>query len=158
MFFQKWLFPLVLKLVMWKLWLATFYSVIFIEMRKILNIWQDFLLQANYNPEIICLMRQFGCWAIAVSGFEVTLAIQRGICPENIILNGNGKQIWEIEIAVKNGCLINVDSIFDLQNILKVTQKLDKKVQVLIRLNPDINAVWMSRILIFSKNFELRYI
>lgn len=97
-------------------------------------------MKANYNPEVICLMRHFGCWAIAVSGFEVTLAIQRGICPENIILNGNGKQIWEIEIAVKNGCLINIDSIFDLQNISKVTQKLDKKVQVLIRLNPDINA------------------
>lgn len=69
------------------------------------------------------------------------LAIQQGIQPQNIILNGNGKQNWEIEMAVKHDCLINVDSTFDLNNIIKISNKLNKKVRVLVRLNPDIDAV-----------------
>lgn len=97
-------------------------------------------MKANYNPEIVRLAGQAGCWAVAVSGFEVMLAIQQGIQPQNIILNGNGKQNWEIETAVKHDCLINVDSTFDLKNIIKISDKLKKKVRVLVRLNPDIDA------------------
>lgn len=78
---------------------------------------------------------------MAVSGFEVTLSLKQGIQPQNIILNGNGKQNWEIETAVKHGCLINVDSTFDLKNIIKISDKLKSKVRVLVRLNPDIDAV-----------------
>lgn len=97
-------------------------------------------MKANYNPEIVRLAGEAGCWAVAVSGFEVTLALQQGIQPQNIILNGNGKQNWEIETAVKHGCLINVDSTFDLKNIIKISDKLKSKVRVLVRLNPDIDA------------------
>lgn len=55
------------------------------------------------------------------------------------VFNGNGKQPWELELAVEHGVLINVDSEFDLDNIRAAAQKLQKEVKVLIRINPDVD-------------------
>lgn len=55
------------------------------------------------------------------------------------VFNGNGKQPWELELAVKHEVLVNVDSEFDLHNIRAAAQKLDKPVKVLIRINPDVD-------------------
>jgi len=55
------------------------------------------------------------------------------------VFNGNGKQPWELELAVEHGVLINVDSEFDLHNIRAAAQKLQKAVKVLIRINPDVD-------------------
>lgn len=55
------------------------------------------------------------------------------------MFNGNGKQPWELELAVEHGVLINVDSEFDLHNIRAAAQKLNKAVKVLIRINPDVD-------------------
>ena len=55
------------------------------------------------------------------------------------VFNGNGKQPWELELAVEHGVLINVDSEFDLHNIRAAAQKLQKPVKVLIRINPDVD-------------------
>lgn len=46
---------------------------------------------------------------------------------------------WEIELAVKNECMLNVDSLFDAENIVSVTGQLQKKVRVLIRVNPELD-------------------
>lgn len=55
------------------------------------------------------------------------------------VFNGNGKQPWELELAVEHGVLINVDSEFDLHNIKAAAQKVQKSVKVLIRINPDVD-------------------
>lgn len=55
------------------------------------------------------------------------------------IFNGNGKLPWELELAVANGVLVNVDSEFDLENIKAAAKKLNKPVKVLLRINPDVD-------------------
>jgi diaminopimelate decarboxylase len=55
------------------------------------------------------------------------------------IFNGNGKLPWELELAVEKGTLINVDSEFDFENIKAAAKKLNKKVNVLLRINPDVD-------------------
>ena len=60
-------------------------------------------------------------------------------CHGRTVFNGNGKQPWELELAVEHGVLINVDSEFDLHNIRAAAQKLQKAVKVLIRINPDVD-------------------
>lgn len=59
----------------------------------------------------------------------------------------------EIEYAVKSGCLLNADSLFDLKHIAKVaeqqaeptneqtTEKLIQKTKIFLRLNPNIDPV-----------------
>ena len=56
-----------------------------------------------------------------------------------MILNGNGKLPWELELAAANGVLINVDSEFDLANIKAAAAAAGKPVKVLIRINPDVD-------------------
>jgi diaminopimelate decarboxylase len=55
------------------------------------------------------------------------------------ILNGNGKLPWELELAVQNGVLINIDSEFDFANIRAAAAKVGKTARVLIRINPDVD-------------------
>jgi diaminopimelate decarboxylase len=55
------------------------------------------------------------------------------------ILNGNGKLPWELELAVREGVLVNIDSEFDLQNIAAAARTVDKPVKLLLRINPDVD-------------------
>ena len=59
----------------------------------------------------------------------------------SIVLNGNGKYKWEIKLAIMQGCLINVDSLFDLKHIIDIARDSKKIAAILIRLNPQIDAV-----------------
>ena len=44
-----------------------------------------------------------------------------------------GKQDWELELAIDNGCFLNVDSGFDAENICRIANRRQKIVQVNIR-------------------------
>lgn len=55
------------------------------------------------------------------------------------VLNGNGKLPWELELAAQHGVLVNVDSEFDLRNIAAAARATDKRIKVLIRINPDVD-------------------
>ena len=63
-------------------------------------------------------------------GFEIRLALKCGFPGEQIFFNGNGKQIWEIELAIENNCFLNVDSKFDAENICRIAKQKDRVVQV----------------------------
>jgi diaminopimelate decarboxylase len=55
-----------------------------------------------------------------------------------MIFNGNGKTINEIQLAIDKGTFINIDSVFDLNHINKVSQEKAKNVSVFLRINPNI--------------------
>ena len=55
------------------------------------------------------------------------------------IFNGNGKLLEELELAAQYGVLINVDSEFDLAQIIEASQNTGKKIKVLLRINPDVD-------------------
>ena len=93
--------------------------------------------------------------AVAVSGHEVQLATSCGVGADRIVLNGNGKQPWELRLAVRLRCLVNVDSVFDVRRLLDVCRTTvgddsDDRVRVLLRLNPDIDPVSIPQIIHFS--------
>ena len=89
---------------------------------------------------------------MAVNGHELQLAIDLGFHPPNLVLNGNGKMVWEIEVAVRHDCLLNVDSAFDLDNIIMVAGKQGRAARVLLRLNPDIDSVSVDIIYLIALN------
>ena len=100
-----------------------------------------YAMKANYNPEILRIMKEKWCSATTVSGNELRLAMSAGMEADNIIYNGNGKIIRDLELAVTNQCMINVDSEFDLRHIIKIAKKLQKQARIMLRLNPDIDSV-----------------
>lgn len=116
-----------------------------------------YAVKANANLHLMELVRKQNCGAVTVSGYELQAALNSGFVPEMILLNGNGKQMfglllfllimskcnkkisdcsWEIRLALKNGCMLNVDSLFDAENIISVARELQKPARVLIRVNP----------------------
>jgi len=81
---------------------------------------------------------------VAVSGHEVQLAASCGVGADRIVFNGNGKQSWELRLAVRLQCLVNVDSVFDVRRLLDACRTTDNsgaQVRVLLRLNPDVDPV-----------------
>ena len=105
----------------------------------------NYALKANMNPNLASLMKNLGCSATLVSGLELKMALEAGFQPDTLVLNGNGKQHWEIEAAVRAGCLLNVDGTFNLEQTAAVCRKLDKQARVLLRVNPDIDLDPVSR-------------
>lgn len=58
---------------------------------------------------------------------------------ERCIFNGNGKLLDDLVLAAREGVFVNVDSEFDLENIIKASRIASKKVNVLLRINPDVD-------------------
>ena len=76
-----------------------------------------------------------------VSGGELFFALKSGIPPEKIVFAGVGKSKDEISRAVNEGIYsINIESKSELDQVMTVANKLQKKIVIAIRVNPDIDA------------------
>ncbi|RWW13706.1 hypothetical protein GW17_00022567 [Ensete ventricosum] len=66
-----------------------------------------------------------------------------GILNIRCIFNGNGKLLEDLVLAAEKGVFVNVDSEFDLENIVIAARVVGKRVPVLLRINPDVDPqVW----------------
>jgi len=99
----------------------------------------SYAIKSNGNLTVLKLLQEMGSWATLVSGGELKLALAAGFSPEKLIFNGNGKTLPELELAVKTGVFINIDSKFDLAHIHQTTERIGKTVPVLLRVNPDVD-------------------
>ncbi|KAI3984169.1 hypothetical protein MKX01_011123 [Papaver californicum] len=95
--------------------------------------------KAYNNLKILEHLRKLGCGAVLISGNELRLALKAGYDPTKCIFNGNGKLLEDLVLAVKEGLFVNVDSEFDLENIVAASRIAGKKVNVLLRINPDVD-------------------
>jgi diaminopimelate decarboxylase len=99
----------------------------------------SYAVKANGNLAILKLLGDLGSWVTLVSGYELRLALAAGFDPSRTIFNGNGKTISEIELAVEREVMINIDSDFDLEHIHAISIRMGKPVNVLLRVNPQID-------------------
>ncbi len=100
----------------------------------------SYAFKANNNLTILKHLQKLGSGAVLVSGNELRLAKAAGFDPHRIIFNGNGKTIDELILAVQHGVMVNIDSEFDLQHIQQAAERVGKPVEVLIRINPEVDA------------------
>jgi len=98
----------------------------------------SYAVKANGNLTLLKILRDLDCAATLVSGNELRLALLAGFAPADMVFNGNGKQRDELALAVQYGVTVNVDSEFDLEHIIAATRDAGKPVEVLLRVNPDI--------------------
>ncbi|XXG84512.1 hypothetical protein AAC387_Pa10g2014 [Persea americana] len=98
-----------------------------------------YAIKANNNLKILEHLRGLGSGAVLVSGNELKLALRAGFDPQRCILNGNGKLLEDLVLAVEEGVFVNVDSEFDLENIVTAAKIVGKKVRILLRINPDVD-------------------
>lgn len=98
-----------------------------------------YAVKSNNNLKIVEYLRELGSGAVLVSGNELRVAMKAGFDPTRTIFNGNGKLPKELELAVEQGVLVNIDSEFDLENIRQAAKTVGKAARVLIRINPDVD-------------------
>ena len=100
-----------------------------------------FSVKSNYNSTILNIIKNHGLGADVVSDGELKKALSLGFKPNKIVYSGVGKKINELKYAIsKNILLINVESESELRDIEKLAKKFKKKVNIGLRLNPNIDA------------------
>jgi diaminopimelate decarboxylase len=90
---------------------------------------------------IIQLMDQEGLSLDVVSGGELYTALQADFPAERIHFHGNNKSAEELEFALTAGvgCIV-VDNFYEIKLLKTLCRKLNKKVKILLRLTPGIEA------------------
>ena len=115
--------------------------LLFKDKLKELNPLILFAMKSNYNPNIISILSNLGCGVDVVSKGEIEIALSAGVCPKKIVFSGVGKTDEEITFALKKNILqLNVESIEELVEIEKLSKKYKKKIEISLRVNPDIDA------------------
>ncbi len=100
--------------------------------------------KTNYLNAICNVYHQMGSWAEVVSGFEFEKALKNGVPGNKIIFNGPDKTEADLSLAIEHNSLIHIDHFDELYTIQKLTQTLDKKPKVAIRVNMDtgVYPIW----------------
>jgi diaminopimelate decarboxylase len=96
-------------------------------------------VKANSNLAILKALVDKGAGLDIVSGGELHRALQVNCPTEKIVYASVGKTDKEIEEAIGHRILFfNVESAPELENINRIAKRLNRLVQVAIRINPDI--------------------
>jgi len=100
--------------------------------------------KTNYLNAVCNIFHQEGSWGEVVSGFEYRKALGNGVPGNKIIFNGPEKTTAELELAIKNDSLIHIDHFDELYQLIDVSDRMNKKPRVAIRVNMDtgIYPIW----------------
>lgn len=100
-----------------------------------------YAVKANANPVILRRIQAAGLGVDAVSGGEISAAIEAGFESDRIVYAGVGKSDREIALALETGIeCFNVESLPELEIIDEIAGQMGKTASVAFRVNPDIDA------------------
>ncbi|MEQ9619512.1 MAG: alanine racemase [Deltaproteobacteria bacterium] len=94
--------------------------------------------KVNYLPGILDIIHRDGTWAEVASGFEYELARKLRVSGSSIVFNGPYKRKKELEKALNEGALINVDHYHELKTLEGIASERKKPVNIGIRINTDV--------------------
>ncbi len=98
-----------------------------------------FSVKANSNLAVLKALVDKGAGLDIVSGGELFRAIKVGCPVDKIVYACVGKTDKEIEGAIRRKILfLNVESVSELENINRISKKINRVTQVAIRINPDV--------------------
>ena len=100
-----------------------------------------YAMKANANPAVLEDIRKAGLGIDAVSGGEISRALECGFAPATIVYAGVGKSDREIKLALEAGiACFNVESRQELEIIASLASEAGVKAKVALRVNPNIDA------------------
>ena len=106
-----------------------------------------YAVKANFNHNIINTLSKLGAGADVVSKGELKQSLNNGVRANKIVFSGVGKTIDELEFAIfKNIKQINVESEEELNDIEEICKKKNKKIDIGLRVNPNVDAKTHSKI------------
>lgn len=99
-----------------------------------------YAIKANYDRHLLEIIREYGVGIDCASGNEVRCAIEAGFDPKHIVYAGVGKRDKEIRYAIEQGIMaINCESVEELHVVNQIAGEMGRKVDVALRVNPDID-------------------
>jgi diaminopimelate decarboxylase len=106
-----------------------------------------YAVKANSNLAVLRLFASYGAGADVVSEGELRRALAAGIPPERIVFSGVGKTAPEMAMALAAGISqINVESVAELRLLSAVATELGRTAPVVLRINPDVDALTHAKI------------
>lgn len=82
-----------------------------------------------------------GLFIDAVSLGDLYVIHKAGFTMEKVVFHGNNKSIAELQYAIETNIgIIVVDNLFELEHLSKLANDYQKKISILIRINPGIDA------------------
>ena len=106
-----------------------------------------FSVKSNSNFQILKEINKMGMGADVVSKGELIMALKSGISPKKIVFSGVGKTFDELKFAInKNILLINSESESEINQIEKISKIKRKKIDIGVRLNPNIDSKTLKKI------------
>lgn len=91
--------------------------------------------KTNYLPALCAILRSEGALSEVVSGMEYELARALGAGGDEIVFNGPYKERDELERAIADGALINIDGFDELERIAQLARSMQQVAKVGIRFN-----------------------
>lgn len=120
-------------------------------MRNIIRKYKNNLVSDKFETEVLFASKAFACKAMyklvheegigsdVVSGGELYAALQYQ-SPEHIYFHGNNKTLKEIEMGINAGVKFVCDNLDEAKMLAEASDRLDKDVEVLFRLNVGVEA------------------
>lgn len=100
-----------------------------------------YAIKANFNFEILDIIRDAGLGIDCVSGREIERAIEAGFRPDQIAFAGVGKTDAEIRTGLDYDIYsFNCESLQELEVLNQLAKDAGKTANVSIRLNPNVEA------------------
>jgi diaminopimelate decarboxylase len=100
-----------------------------------------YAMKANFNTKVLDTIQAYGFGADCVSGNEVKAALEHGFGKEKIVFAGVGKSDKEINLALDADIFcFNAESVQELFIINDLAQAKNKKANIAIRINPNVDA------------------
>ena len=93
--------------------------------------------KTNYMNAVCNVFHQEGSWAEVVSRFEYEKALRNGVPGDKIIFNGPDKTEDDHRVAIENGSPIHIDHLDELYSLIELSDKMEKRPRVAIRINLD---------------------
>jgi len=94
--------------------------------------------KVNYLPGILDVIHKRGAWAEVASGFEYEIAKNLHVPGDSIVFNGPYKKKEELEKAINERALINVDHLDEIEQLEEIASALGKTINIGIRLNMEV--------------------
>jgi len=104
---------------------------------KVRHAWS---YKTNYLKAICKSFHELGSWAEVVSLMEYEMARRLGVPGHQIIFNGPHKPRQALHIAAREGAIINIDGLDELEHLEAIAVELGRPVKIGLRFNMSLGA------------------
>lgn len=94
-------------------------------------------IKANFALATRWILTQEGLGCDTFGAGELHAALEGGVLPDRISVNGSSKDAWLIEAAVRAGARITLDSAAELDRVREAAAKAGQRASVRLRIRPD---------------------